>query len=186
MRLAGQPKQIDYNIRVVYLTGTVDVWVYVGLKRTDPSGTYYFPVDYYISLGPGEEYTATFTWYEDGFPRDTTNPVTGELGTGVMEEGNWTISLVVQPSGVPGGEVEDSDLTNNIADEAHVIVAKEWLVDIDGSGQINILDIAAAATAFGSVPGHERWNPAADINGDNKVDILDIAAIALQFGATFA
>jgi len=172
MRLNGDPAKIDYNVHVVYKTGTVDVWVYISLKRTNTEGKYYFPIAYYISLGPGEEYTETFTWYEDGVED-------------VMKEGNWTISLYVSPSGVPGGEVEDSNLANNLADEPHVVEAKVWAVDINGDGKVNIIDIAAAAMAFGSVPGHPRWNPDADINGDGKTNIFDIFSIAKSFGKTF-
>jgi hypothetical protein len=54
--------------------------------------------------------------------------------------------------------------------------------DINQDGITDILDIAKAAKAFGSYPGHLRWDPSADINGDKRVDILDLATIAKQFG----
>ena len=38
--------------------------------------------------------------------------------------------------------------------------------------------------AFGSFPGHERWNPIADLTGDDQVDIKDIAIVARAFGWT--
>lgn len=186
MRLDGDPAKIDYNIHVAYVSGTVDVWVYIGLKRTSPDGTYYFPFDYFISLGPGEDYSATFTWYEDGTPRDVTNPATGELGTGVIEEGDWTISLVVQPTGVPGGEVEDSDLANNQADHAQIVEAIEFPADLDGTGIVDIFDIASAARAFGTSEGHDRWDEDADIDENGTVDIFDIASIARMFGKTLS
>jgi hypothetical protein len=44
-------------------------------------------------------------------------------------------------------------------------------------------DIRRAAKAFGSYPGHERWDTVADINGDYSIDILnDIRSIAKKFG----
>jgi hypothetical protein len=43
-------------------------------------------------------------------------------------------------------------------------------------------DITAAALAFGSYPGHLRWNSVCDVNNDYKVDGKDITAIALKFG----
>ena len=46
----------------------------------------------------------------------------------------------------------------------------------------NILDITRAAAAFGSYPGHLRWDPPADINDSYRVDILDVAGIARNFG----
>ena len=183
MKLNGDPATIDYDIHVEYLSGTVDVWVYIALKRTRLDGTYYYPIDFYISLGPGGDYTTTLTWYEDGVPRDTTNPVSGELGTGVIEEGNWTISLVVQPTGVPGGEVEDSNQGNNQADELHVVEAKVFKPDLDGTGIVDIFDIVLVALAFGAEPGADNWNEDADINPDDIIDIFDIVQVALAFGS---
>jgi ABC-type transport system substrate-binding protein len=43
-------------------------------------------------------------------------------------------------------------------------------------------DIAAAAKAFGTIPGDPRWNTVADVNHDYKVDGKDIASIAVHFG----
>jgi hypothetical protein len=37
------------------------------------------------------------------------------------------------------------------------------------------------AKAFGSYPGHPRWNPKADITGNNIVNILDGVIIARAF-----
>jgi ABC-type transport system substrate-binding protein len=48
--------------------------------------------------------------------------------------------------------------------------------------KINIFDVAKAASAFGSYPGHPRWNPICDIDGDYMIDIVDIANIAAKFG----
>jgi hypothetical protein len=57
--------------------------------------------------------------------------------------------------------------------------------DINGDGIVDISDIAMAAKAFGSYPGHPRWNPEADLNSDGVVDIVDIATIATNFGKTY-
>jgi len=54
--------------------------------------------------------------------------------------------------------------------------------DLNCDGKVNIMDIAAAAKAFGSYLCHPRWNPDADINNDFKVDIKDLAFIAKRFG----
>jgi len=48
--------------------------------------------------------------------------------------------------------------------------------------KVDIFDVAKAARAFGSYPGHERWCAVCDINGDYNIDILDIASIAAKFG----
>lgn len=56
--------------------------------------------------------------------------------------------------------------------------------DINGDGIVNILDIALVAKAYGSYPGHPRWNPAADLDGNETVNILDIARVAKDYGKT--
>lgn len=54
--------------------------------------------------------------------------------------------------------------------------------DVNYDGTINILDISAAAKAFGATPGHPRWDIEADVNLDNIMNILDISLIAKDFG----
>jgi ABC-type transport system substrate-binding protein len=44
------------------------------------------------------------------------------------------------------------------------------------------LDISPAARAFGSRPGHPRWNSRCDLNLDYFVDGLDISRVARNFG----
>jgi hypothetical protein len=56
--------------------------------------------------------------------------------------------------------------------------------DINWDGTVDMKDIGIAARAFGSEPGHERWNPDCDLNGDNLVDMRDIATVARNFGWT--
>jgi len=47
--------------------------------------------------------------------------------------------------------------------------------------KVDIKDIATVAKAYGSYPGHPKWNPVADINGDYKIDIKDYVSVARQF-----
>jgi len=54
--------------------------------------------------------------------------------------------------------------------------------DINNDGVVDMLDISIAAYAFGSYPGHPRWNPLADVNHDNYVDMVDLSLIARHFG----
>jgi len=54
--------------------------------------------------------------------------------------------------------------------------------DLTRDGKVDIKDLAVAAKAFGSYPGHPAWNSIADVNGDSKVDIRDIAMIAKNYG----
>jgi hypothetical protein len=57
----------------------------------------------------------------------------------------------------------------------------------DGSGHVDMRDVAIVARAFGSTPGSPNWNPLADITGpngvpDGKVDMRDVALVAKHFG----
>jgi len=56
--------------------------------------------------------------------------------------------------------------------------------DLNSDGIVDISDIATAGKAFGSYPGHPRWDSTADMNNDDIVNILDIALIARNFGKT--
>jgi hypothetical protein len=47
---------------------------------------------------------------------------------------------------------------------------------------VDMRDVGRAARAFGSYPGHLRWDPACDINDDFTVDMRDIGGIARFFG----
>jgi ABC-type transport system substrate-binding protein len=48
--------------------------------------------------------------------------------------------------------------------------------------KVDIKDVARASGAFGSYPGHAKWNTVADITGDYKIDIKDLARISSKFG----
>ena len=57
-------------------------------------------------------------------------------------------------------------------------------VDLNDDGAVNICDVILMAVAYGSYPGHPRWNLTADINKDLIVNILDAITIARNFGKT--
>jgi len=57
-------------------------------------------------------------------------------------------------------------------------------VDLNDDGAVDICDVILMAVAYGSYPGHPRWNLAADINKDLIVNILDAIIIARNFGKT--
>ena len=60
-----------------------------------------------------------------------------------------------------------------------------WLyTDINRDGQVNILDIAACAVAFGTRIGDPNYYRLADVNEDNLINILDIAATAVDYRKT--
>jgi len=76
----------------------------------------------------------------------------------------------------------DNDTTDNICigDTFTVTIPG----DINNDKKVDMKDVGAAAKAFGSYPGHPRWNPNADIIENNKIDMRDIAIVAKNFGKT--
>ena len=55
------------------------------------------------------------------------------------------------------------------------------IADLNEDGTVNIIDLSIFARAYGSYPGHERWNAKVDLTGDEKVNILDGVIIARSF-----
>jgi hypothetical protein len=53
--------------------------------------------------------------------------------------------------------------------------------DLNGDTVVDILDVAQAALAFGSVLGDPGYDPAADMNSDAEVDLFDLVLIVLEF-----
>lgn len=92
--------------------------------------------------------------------------------------GNYTIKA--EASQIPG-EIETSDNTLTYS-----LIQISILGDIDGSGEVNIVDVSKAAFAFDTKLGDEKWNPNADINEDRVINIVDISKIAKEFGKTRA
>lgn len=60
-------------------------------------------------------------------------------------------------------------------------VKQEISADINGDGTVNILDIALMALAWGSYPGHLRWDPRCDLDGNELINIIDIALVAVEY-----
>jgi len=56
------------------------------------------------------------------------------------------------------------------------------LGDVNMDGVIDILDAIRISSAYGSYPGHPKWDPKCDLNGDGKVDKLDAIIVSKNFG----
>jgi nitrous oxidase accessory protein NosD len=84
-------------------------------------------------------------------------------------------------------------MKENNTDRYPLIRPWKWPLvgDVNNNFIVDMKDVALVAKAFGSSPGHERWNPIADITGsqylvpDNKVDMKDVGLIAKNFGKTY-
>jgi parallel beta-helix repeat protein len=56
--------------------------------------------------------------------------------------------------------------------------------DLDNDNVVNKVDISVVVNAFGSRPGHLRWNPVTDMDINEKINMIDIARVAKDFGKT--
>jgi Glutamine amidotransferases class-II len=56
--------------------------------------------------------------------------------------------------------------------------------DVNGDGRVGVKDLYTTALAFGSFPGHPRWNANVDINNDLQIDVKDYYMISRNFGKT--
>jgi len=70
----------------------------------------------------------------------------------------------------------------NVTYDGYVMVEGRLYCDLNSDGVVDIRDMAIFGLAFGSYPGHTRWNPAADIDGNGIINILDGVKIAKNFG----
>jgi hypothetical protein len=59
------------------------------------------------------------------------------------------------------------------------------ITDTNFDFKVDIKDIYAAAKAFGTSPGHPRYDVTVDVNGDKKIDIKDLFLLAKDFGKTW-
>ncbi len=114
----------------------------------------------------------SYTWnFDDGTSEVTeSDPVTTHV---YAFNGTFNVTLTVF----------DSEGLSDASWQLVTVLSKpEILVDLNGDGVVDIKDLATVAVAFGSFPGHPRWNDLADVNKDEKVDIKDVLVVASNFG----
>ena len=111
-------------------------------------------------LASGESITLTFKW-------DT---------TGVQPYQNYTIKANCTLPGDP--TPEDNELVDGK-------VKISIFADINADGKVDAKDLVFVFKAFGSYPGHRRWNPYADLNDDNKIDLIDVILVIKNIRKTY-
>jgi len=76
--------------------------------------------------------------------------------------------------------VGDIDLANNYHTDGTVRVYLSG--DVDRDGLVELQDFFYASQAFGSGPGHPKWDSRADVIADGVVEMMDFFALSQHFG----
>lgn len=56
--------------------------------------------------------------------------------------------------------------------------------DVDGDGNVNIIDVGMVSYTYGSTVGSPRWNPNADFDNDGIIGIIDVSITFYNYGST--
>jgi parallel beta-helix repeat protein len=160
------------------------------------------PTDYRGRLEVSAYYNSTLIATKNStllFPPLATFPF--RLNTTLMPKGVYLLSANV--SAVPGetytvdntyiggafeevirGDVDCNSVINilDIATVAKAYDSSTIVEDINHDGVVDETDITIVGFAFGSAPGHLRWNPDADIDDSGKIDQRDAARVGKYFG----
>jgi hypothetical protein len=110
-----------------------------------------------VTLPSGNSMTITFTWNTTGFAK-----------------GNYTISAVADT--VQG----ETNTTNNTYTDGLVLVT--IIGDVDGNGNVNVLDAIDVSNSFGKSTGQAGFNANADFDDNDVINILDAITLANNFG----
>lgn len=203
----GTPKQTKSNPTITYNYQQAKTFT-VTLNVTDNEGlwsTTSKPITIYPEFGP----TANFTWtptqpyinqittfnasksttgwcaktqrfspiqnYKWNFGDGTGNIIVTDpiIYHSYGQSGNCTVTLTI--TDVDGR----SSQVSAIIQVANVTLK---MYDTNGDGKIDLTDVLAVAIAYGSYPGHPKWNPVCDFNQDNKIDLSDYLGVALNYG----
>jgi len=112
--------------------------------------------------------------------------------TGVVAQIVWTARHIYDLGHLEDGNYTFTFLTWSVPVKGIWFKVGTTLTgDLNYDGKVDIKDIAIVALAYGSYPGHPKWNPIADITGQNylepdgEIDIRDIALVARHFGETY-
>ena len=175
-----------------HITAPVIGGVY-GEWRVEPGATYtYDPLVQNLGAktntneGECTNMTVNVIVKEDGVPAHTVNGVN-------LDPWEWTYlgpyTTVPMPIGLHTVKIEvcdaEDDSLIHTYTHAYVATIREDVNTYTGElldFTVDMRDVGRAARAFGSYPGHERWDPACDVNDDYEVDMRDIGSIARKFG----
>jgi hypothetical protein len=157
-----QGRDVNINVTVSDSGGfseNATVTVYYNITAGDVVGVQS------VTLASGENVTLLFVWNTTGVPMGV--PITNSS----LSYFNYTLTAVAT---IPTGSNTLSGGTMQV----------RILGDLNGDGKVDMADVIIFEDAFGSYPGHPRWNPAADINENGKCDLNDVVTLLMHWGKT--
>ncbi len=104
----------------------------------------------------------------------------GALATLTFEVMDPTHPAFIVLAGASLFDSVDAPLETTLVDRVINALSVKFVTDVNGDGEVNILDLVRVASFFGQPISVE--NAAADVNGDGKINILDLVAVANDFG----
>jgi len=111
----------------------------------------------------------SYEWaFDDGNQATVTDPVINHTYT---ETGNYNVTLTV---------TDEKELSNSTTK----MVTVTYRTDLNKDLEVNIMDIATVAKAYGTKLGDEDWNEITDMDKNGEINIIDIATVAKDYGKT--
>jgi PKD repeat protein len=113
----------------------------------------------------------TYIWnFGDGTGNTTTTNATNKS---YATPGNYTVTLTIIDADQRMSQTTALITVLNVTIKTY---------DVNGDGKIDLKDVYRVAKAYGSFPGHPKWDPACDFNKDDKVDLKDYYPVCKHYG----
>jgi ABC-type transport system substrate-binding protein len=183
----------DPSTSIVHVVKYQDYWVdgplkqnFIQPQRVDPDTEFGYSVEV-VNTGSkdivtGELVPAVIDYIEITLDGDVIDIIPGPI---VIASFDYIVLSGYTYPGLPAGfhyldchTYEEGELIDEYECPIWVTIKEDTNLDF----KVDLADVLNAALAFGSFPGHARWDERADINGDYKVDLADYLAIAILFG----
>jgi hypothetical protein len=187
--LGGYPDLLVTNVTILNL----DCSLYK--DDTYVNGTaYYYPVEVTIlNNGTNVEISDSFYvkleiyWINGSLSEDSAEMLVAGLAAGTSVTVNFTTLFHPLHTGYyrliatadSQSSVTEASETNNMLTLDNVIVTV--MGDVNGDGEVNILDGVVLSLAWAATPSDPWWDIRADVNHDGHIDILDGTRLALHW-----
>jgi PKD repeat protein len=114
----------------------------------------------------------SYTWnFNDGTGNIVTTVAT--INHNFTLSGNYAVVLTI---------VDIDSRSDDVSTIVRVLNVTQKTYDVNGDGKIDLKDVYRVGKAYGSYPGHPKWDPACDFNKDNVVDLKDYYPVCKHYG----